>query len=88
MSASWSHSQMLSASIQMEKKTLKFSPLLLLFLRLDPRRKTQRKRHLVPAEVLHSEHSSGLEGGGMKGRKQGKQQSLQVAPSKPELWRE
>ncbi|XP_031225419.1 probable ATP-dependent RNA helicase DDX31 isoform X2 [Mastomys coucha] len=56
--------------------------------RLDPRRKTQRKRHLVPAEVLHSEHSSGLEGGGMKGRKQGKQRGLQVAPSKPGLWRE
>ncbi|XP_029392050.1 probable ATP-dependent RNA helicase DDX31 isoform X2 [Mus pahari] len=40
--------------------------------RPDPRRKTQRKQRLVPAEVLHSEHSSGLEDGGTKGRKQGK----------------
>uniref|UniRef100_A0A8C6HQZ6 ATP-dependent RNA helicase n=1 Tax=Mus spicilegus TaxID=10103 RepID=A0A8C6HQZ6_MUSSI len=56
--------------------------------RPHPRRKTQRKQHLVPAEVLHSEHSSGLEGGGTKCRKQGKQQGLQVAPSKLGPWRE
>ncbi|XP_034351887.1 ATP-dependent DNA helicase DDX31 isoform X2 [Arvicanthis niloticus] len=58
--------------------------------RPDPWRKTQRKHHLVPAEVLHSEHSSGLEGAGTKGRKQGKQQGLlrQVAHSKPGPWRE
>lgn len=56
--------------------------------RPHPRRKTQRKQHLVPAEVLHSEHSSGLEGGATKCRKQGKQQGLQVAPSKPGPWRE
>ncbi|GAB1286155.1 Probable ATP-dependent RNA helicase DDX31 [Apodemus speciosus] len=54
----------------------------------DPRRRIQRRHHLVPAEVLHSEHSSGLEGDGTKGRKQGKPQGLRGAPSKPGLWRE
>lgn len=56
--------------------------------RPDPWRKTQRKHHLVPAEVLHSEHSSGLEGGGTKGGKQGKRHGPQVAHSKPGPWRE
>jgi ATP-dependent RNA helicase DDX31/DBP7 len=58
------------------------------FKRPDLQKKTQRRNHLVPAEVLHSEHSSGLEDSGTKGRRQGKQQGLQVAPSKPVPWRE
>lgn len=56
--------------------------------RPNPQRKTQSKHHLVLAEVLRSEYSSGLEADGMKGRKQGKLQSFQVAPSKPGLWKE
>lgn len=85
MSASWSHNQLLSASFQTRKKNTNVSsPPLLLFLRPDPQRKTQRKHHLVLAEVLRSEYSSGLEAGGTKGRKkQGKLQSFQVPPSKP-----
>ncbi|ERE71327.1 putative ATP-dependent RNA helicase DDX31-like protein [Cricetulus griseus] len=51
--------------------------------RPDPRRKTRNKHHFVLAEVLHSEYSSGLEAGGTKGGKQGKQWGFQVAPSKP-----
>lgn len=84
MSASWSHNQLLSASFQMGKKNTNVSsfPALLLFLRPDPQRKTQSKHHRVLAEVLRSEYSSGLETGGTKGKKQGKQRG------KPGPWRE
>lgn len=50
--------------------------------RPDPQRKTQSKHHRVLAEVLRSEYSSGLEAGGTKGKKQGKQRD------KPGPWRE
>lgn len=87
MSASWPHSQLLSASLQMGKTDTKALLSASVF-RPDPRRKSQRKRRLVLAEVLHSEYSSGLEAGGTKGGKQGKQRGFQVAPRKPGPWRE
>ncbi|KAL1786717.1 putative ATP-dependent RNA helicase DDX31 isoform X1, partial [Sigmodon hispidus] len=40
------------------------------FKRPDPRRKTWNKHHLVPAEVLHSEYSSGLAASSTKSGKQ------------------
>ncbi|XP_036042009.1 probable ATP-dependent RNA helicase DDX31 [Onychomys torridus] len=57
--------------------------------RPDPWRKIRNKHHLVLAEVLHSEYSSGLEAGGLKkGGKQGKRRDFQVVPSKPRPQRE